>query len=149
MSTASRYEKTISNCTTNKNTICSCVKGYYKSRIDSETYECLKCQKCGENENQKKECKCETFNKPHSHVLFLSVQLNKNSFVSTGTSEGNTVCECKENYYRVKKKCEPCRKWVMLMFFCGDDAFFFFFLAPIFFVWECFLFNVRFREVGL
>ncbi|XP_078108766.1 tumor necrosis factor receptor superfamily member 1A isoform X3 [Sander vitreus] len=32
-----------------------------------------------------------------------------------GTPDNNTVCQCKENYYRVKDKCEPCKN-------CTDEC---------------------------
>ncbi|KAF1388084.1 hypothetical protein PFLUV_G00086570 [Perca fluviatilis] len=76
-----KHDKEISSCEYNKNTICKCEDGYYKSVIDSETYECLRCSPCGQNEKPKQTC----------------------------TPEKNTVCECEENYYKVKGKCEPCK----------------------------------------
>ncbi|XP_068591181.1 tumor necrosis factor receptor superfamily member 1A [Cebidichthys violaceus] len=78
---ATKHEEVVSQCQKDQNTVCRCVIGLYKSIIDSETYECLKCTKCRENEKEKQRC----------------------------TSENNTVCECRENYYRAKGKCEPCK----------------------------------------
>uniref|UniRef100_A0A8C4GDX4 Tumor necrosis factor receptor superfamily, member 1a n=1 Tax=Dicentrarchus labrax TaxID=13489 RepID=A0A8C4GDX4_DICLA len=74
-----QHEIEESPCKPNQNTICRCVDGYYRSYIDSETYQCLRCKVCGPYEEAKQTC----------------------------TPESNTVCECKENYYRVNKKCEP------------------------------------------
>uniref|UniRef100_A0A1A7Z3M1 Tumor necrosis factor receptor superfamily, member 1A n=1 Tax=Iconisemion striatum TaxID=60296 RepID=A0A1A7Z3M1_9TELE len=77
----SRNERRISACKSTQNTICGCKEGYYKSHIDSETVECLKCSKCKLDETKEEPC----------------------------TEEKNTVCGCKENFYRVGNKCEPCR----------------------------------------
>ncbi|XP_075965059.1 tumor necrosis factor receptor superfamily member 1A isoform X2 [Anarhichas minor] len=77
-----KHEEMVTPCEKYKDTVCRCLDGLYKSRIDSETYECRRCTKCKENEKEKQEC----------------------------TSETNTVCECRENYYRAKGKCEPCKK---------------------------------------
>ncbi|KAK7886905.1 hypothetical protein WMY93_026526 [Mugilogobius chulae] len=76
----SNFEYQVSKCEAHRDTICRCLDGYYKSNIDSTTYECKTCSICTDNERQVSKC---------SH-------------------ESNTVCECKENYYRVKKKCLPC-----------------------------------------
>lgn len=76
-----KYDKEISPCQRNQNRICRCVEGYYKSVIDSETYECLRCTPCGPDEKEKQTC----------------------------TPERNFVCECKENYYKVNNKCERCK----------------------------------------
>ncbi|XP_070692066.1 tumor necrosis factor receptor superfamily member 1A [Pempheris klunzingeri] len=76
-----KHEIQVSKCEKHRNTICRCEPGYYRSYIDSETYECLKCTPCGPDEKEKQKC----------------------------TPETNTVCECTENYYRVNKKCEPCK----------------------------------------
>ncbi|KAI3361136.1 hypothetical protein L3Q82_013339 [Scortum barcoo] len=78
---AKNNEVEVSPCEKHKNTICRCKDGYYKSHIDSGTYQCLRCAKCKSDETEKQTC----------------------------TPERNTVCECKENYYRVKGKCEPCK----------------------------------------
>uniref|UniRef100_A0A8C9YT70 Tumor necrosis factor receptor superfamily, member 1a n=1 Tax=Sander lucioperca TaxID=283035 RepID=A0A8C9YT70_SANLU len=75
----SKHEEEVSSCQSDKNTICKCEDGYYKSNIDSETYECRRCSQCRQDEKERQTC----------------------------TPEKNTVCECKENYYRVKGKCEP------------------------------------------
>ncbi|XP_039973523.1 tumor necrosis factor receptor superfamily member 1A isoform X2 [Xiphias gladius] len=77
----SKHEFEVSPCERNKNTICQCKEGYYKSHIDSETYECLKCTQCGPDEKEKQNC----------------------------APEKNTVCVCNENYYRVNSKCVPCK----------------------------------------
>ncbi|XP_037532581.1 tumor necrosis factor receptor superfamily member 1A [Nematolebias whitei] len=77
----SRNEREISSCNATQNAVCGCIGGYYKHHIDSETFECLKCTTCRENETKKQNC----------------------------THEGDAVCDCKENYHRVKNKCEPCR----------------------------------------
>uniref|UniRef100_A0A3Q1J8E2 Tumor necrosis factor receptor superfamily member 1A n=1 Tax=Anabas testudineus TaxID=64144 RepID=A0A3Q1J8E2_ANATE len=78
---ASRNEREVSSCEKNKNTVCQCKDGYYKSVISPDTYECLKCKVCAENEVEKQEC----------------------------TTEMNTQCECKENYYKMKNKCVQCK----------------------------------------
>lgn len=64
-----------------KNTVCVCIEGFYRSKIDSQVYDCLRCQSCKENEKEIHKC--------------------------TGTN--NTACECVENYHRVKGKCELCK----------------------------------------
>lgn len=46
-----------SPCEKTKNTICRCKEGYYKSVIDSETYECRKCAQCRLDEKEKQKCK--------------------------------------------------------------------------------------------
>uniref|UniRef100_A0A8C6UGI9 Tumor necrosis factor receptor superfamily, member 1a n=1 Tax=Neogobius melanostomus TaxID=47308 RepID=A0A8C6UGI9_9GOBI len=66
-------------CTHQRNTVCRCMDGYYKSVIDSVTFECSMCSTCGDNEIEDKKC----------------------------TQEGNTECKCSVNYYRVKNKCLP------------------------------------------
>ncbi|XP_054477622.1 tumor necrosis factor receptor superfamily member 1A isoform X2 [Anoplopoma fimbria] len=76
-----KHEVEVSSCESKQNTVCRCVDGYYKSKIDSETYECRRCKQCGKDEKTLQTC----------------------------TSEKNTVCECKENYYRAKGKCAPCK----------------------------------------
>lgn len=77
----SKNEEQVSACRPDQNTVCKCKEGFYKYSINSDTYDCIGCKKCGLNEKEKQKC----------------------------TSENNTVCECKENYYRVKNKCEPCK----------------------------------------
>ncbi|KAL6109300.1 tnfrsf1a [Pungitius sinensis] len=74
------HEETVSACQKDQNTVCRCKDGFYKSKIDSEAYQCLLCTKCGENKKQKQEC----------------------------TAEKNTECECIENYYKAKSKCILC-----------------------------------------
>lgn len=74
------YEVTFSKCAIDRNTICHCKTGYYKSKIDSETSQCLKCTPCGPDEKETSMC----------------------------TPENNTVCGCKENFHRVNGKCIPC-----------------------------------------
>ncbi|CAJ1062502.1 tumor necrosis factor receptor superfamily member 1A isoform X1 [Xyrichtys novacula] len=78
----SGHEIEITPCKRDQNTICRCVEGYYRSYIDSQTYDCIKCSQCGSNERVKQTC----------------------------SPENNTVCECAENYHRVKHKCEPCKE---------------------------------------
>ncbi|XP_074540343.1 tumor necrosis factor receptor superfamily member 1A [Halichoeres trimaculatus] len=78
----SKHEIEVSPCERHRNTICRCKDGYYKSYIDSETYECRKCTKCGTDEKEQDKC----------------------------TPESNTVCQCKDSYYRVNHKCEPCKE---------------------------------------
>ncbi|XP_029359930.1 tumor necrosis factor receptor superfamily member 1A isoform X2 [Echeneis naucrates] len=77
-----RNEIPVTPCQPTQNTICQCVKDYYKFDIDGDTYECRKCKQCGVDEKEKQSC----------------------------TPESNTVCECKEKYYRFKNKCEPCER---------------------------------------
>ncbi|PWA23965.1 hypothetical protein CCH79_00010920, partial [Gambusia affinis] len=75
-----KNEYEVSPCQKDRNTKCQCKPGYYKHNIDSETYDCVECKKCGPNEIEKQPC----------------------------TPETDTVCVCKENYFREKGKCEPC-----------------------------------------
>uniref|UniRef100_UPI0037E877BD tumor necrosis factor receptor superfamily member 1A n=1 Tax=Semicossyphus pulcher TaxID=241346 RepID=UPI0037E877BD len=77
----SRHEKEVLPCERHRNTVCRCEDSYYRSYIDSETYECLKCAQCRPGETEKQTC----------------------------TPERNTVCECRDNYYRVGNKCELCK----------------------------------------
>uniref|UniRef100_A0A3B5MQK5 Tumor necrosis factor receptor superfamily, member 1a n=1 Tax=Xiphophorus couchianus TaxID=32473 RepID=A0A3B5MQK5_9TELE len=79
-----KNEEQVSPCQRHSNTKCQCKKGYYKHNIDSETYDCVECKKCGPNETLIHPC----------------------------TPETDTVCDCKENYFREKGKCEPCSRYV-------------------------------------
>lgn len=74
------FEIQVSPCTRFRNAVCRCMDGYYKSPIDSRTYECFECSTCGENEVEVKKC----------------------------SPEFDTECKCKENYYKVENKCQPC-----------------------------------------
>ncbi|XP_026173315.1 tumor necrosis factor receptor superfamily member 1A isoform X2 [Mastacembelus armatus] len=76
----SKHEVQVSPCETDRNAKCACKDGYYKFYIDSETYDCLKCTKCGPGERETQTC----------------------------NPEKNTVCECIENYYRFNHRCELC-----------------------------------------
>lgn len=76
-----KHDLEVSPCQRHQNTICRCEAGYYKFVIDSETYDCRTCKKCGPDEMEKQSC----------------------------TPEKNTVCECKQNYYKFNGKCEPCK----------------------------------------
>ncbi|XP_032374647.1 tumor necrosis factor receptor superfamily member 1A isoform X2 [Etheostoma spectabile] len=76
-----RHDEVVSECQSDKNTICRCKFGFYKFIIDSETYDCRRCSECGQDEKKTHTC----------------------------TPEKNTVCECKEGYNRVKGKCVPCK----------------------------------------
>ncbi|XP_054903700.1 tumor necrosis factor receptor superfamily member 1A [Poeciliopsis prolifica] len=78
----SKNEYEVSPCERHSNTKCQCKKGYYKHNIDSETYDCVKCKKCGANEVEIQPC----------------------------TPESDTVCDCKENFFREKGKCELCTR---------------------------------------
>uniref|UniRef100_A0A3Q3EN13 Tumor necrosis factor receptor superfamily, member 1a n=1 Tax=Labrus bergylta TaxID=56723 RepID=A0A3Q3EN13_9LABR len=69
-----------SPCDTKHNTVCRCEDGYYKSIIDSENSECIRCSRCGQNKREKQKCEY---------------------------TEKNTECECTENYQSVKNRCEP------------------------------------------
>ncbi|XP_068998597.1 tumor necrosis factor receptor superfamily member 1A [Embiotoca jacksoni] len=80
----SNHEVEESPCQKNQNTICRCEDGYYNFKIDSETFDCRKCTQCRPDEKEKQIC----------------------------TPEKNTRCECLENFYKVKNKCEPCRKCI-------------------------------------
>lgn len=73
------FEIEVSKCTKSKNTVCRCMDGYYKSAIDSVTYECFKCSTCGDNEIEHRKC----------------------------SPEANTECTCKKNYYKVGDECLP------------------------------------------
>ncbi|XP_028280280.1 tumor necrosis factor receptor superfamily member 1A [Parambassis ranga] len=77
----SKHELEESACKRESNTVCKCEDGYYKSKIDSETYQCLKCKQCGADEVEEMKC----------------------------TKDSNTKCGCKPNYYRFRSKCEPCK----------------------------------------
>ncbi|XP_041843104.1 tumor necrosis factor receptor superfamily member 1A isoform X2 [Melanotaenia boesemani] len=67
-------------CIPHQNTVCQCNPGYYKSKIDSQTYECLRCTPCQPDERQLQKC----------------------------SEDKNTACGCQENYHKVKGKCQPC-----------------------------------------
>nr|XP_020511422.1 tumor necrosis factor receptor superfamily member 3 [Labrus bergylta] len=45
-----------SPCDTKHNTVCRCEDGYYKSIIDSENSECIRCSRCGQNKREKQKC---------------------------------------------------------------------------------------------
>ncbi|KAM9723885.1 tumor necrosis factor receptor superfamily member 1A isoform 1-T1 [Menidia menidia] len=75
---ARNHEIEVTKCKRDQNAICRCEDGYYKDYIDTETYQCLKCTKCGPNEKE----------------------------IQTCTENRGTVCGCKENYERVMGKCE-------------------------------------------
>ncbi|AWO96414.1 putative tumor necrosis factor receptor superfamily member 1A-like [Scophthalmus maximus] len=77
----SHHEYKASACERHQNTICRCDDGYYKFYIDSGLYQCRKCSQCGRDEKEKLNC----------------------------TPLKDTVCECKQNYYSVNNKCEPCK----------------------------------------
>ncbi|XP_024123616.1 tumor necrosis factor receptor superfamily member 1A [Oryzias melastigma] len=80
-----KHEVEVSPCRRDKNAECACEDGYYKSKIDSEAFECLKCSQCSPDEKEKQTC----------------------------TRDKNTVCACKDGHYRVKgicKLCESCSK---------------------------------------
>ncbi|XP_072535663.1 tumor necrosis factor receptor superfamily member 1A [Salminus brasiliensis] len=77
-----QYEEEISKCTHEKNTVCACKPGYYRSVINPVTSSCRLCKKCGSGEKERREC----------------------------GGEKNTECECKALHYRVGKNvCAPCR----------------------------------------
>uniref|UniRef100_A0A3B5MMZ9 Tumor necrosis factor receptor superfamily, member 1a n=1 Tax=Xiphophorus couchianus TaxID=32473 RepID=A0A3B5MMZ9_9TELE len=63
-----KNEEQVSPCQRHSNTKCQCKKGYYKHNIDSETYDCVECKKCGPNE---------TLIHPLSLLLHLLIQLIK------------------------------------------------------------------------
>lgn len=54
--TESDNKEEVSQCEINQNTVCRCKYGYYKYKIDSETFECLKCKKCGPEETETQTC---------------------------------------------------------------------------------------------
>ncbi|XP_024274465.1 tumor necrosis factor receptor superfamily member 1A isoform X4 [Oncorhynchus tshawytscha] len=75
-------EEEVSPCKKSSNTVCRCIEGFYKKRIDSVTRECLRCKTCGPGERETQPC----------------------------TPESDTVCECKD--FRNKKNnrnCLPCQ----------------------------------------
>ncbi|XP_020783650.1 tumor necrosis factor receptor superfamily member 1A isoform X2 [Boleophthalmus pectinirostris] len=74
------FEIEVSKCQKNKDTVCRCMDGYYKSNIDTYKYQCLECPTCKENEQETKKC----------------------------TPDSKTECKCKDGYYREKNKCLPC-----------------------------------------
>lgn len=111
-------EDLVSKCERHQDTICRCKKGYYKFNIDSVAYDCRKCQSCDQDEIEKQKCtysngRC---NKSPLHKYFVYYfWATFNCFcccpmLLTGTPETNAVCECKENFHRVNKKCELCTK---------------------------------------
>lgn len=67
-------------CTNKQNRVCRCKDGFYKSVIDSRTYQCLPCSKCGDNKREEKKC----------------------------SPEGDTECRCRDDHYRLENKCQPC-----------------------------------------
>uniref|UniRef100_A0A3P9HRA0 Tumor necrosis factor receptor superfamily, member 1a n=1 Tax=Oryzias latipes TaxID=8090 RepID=A0A3P9HRA0_ORYLA len=75
-----KHEVEESPCKRDKNTVCVCKAGYYKSEIDPTAFECLKCSKCRPDEKEKQTC----------------------------TRDANTVCVCKDGHYREKNTCKPC-----------------------------------------
>lgn len=46
----------VTPCQRQQDTVCRCQEGYYKSHINSETYQCLKCTACAPNEKKRKTC---------------------------------------------------------------------------------------------
>lgn len=50
------HDVLVSPCERHRNAVCRCEDGYYRSNIDSETYECLKCRRCGPNEKESQKC---------------------------------------------------------------------------------------------
>uniref|UniRef100_A0A673Z5B0 Tumor necrosis factor receptor superfamily member 1A-like n=1 Tax=Salmo trutta TaxID=8032 RepID=A0A673Z5B0_SALTR len=75
-------EEQVSPCKKSRNTVCRCIEGFYKKRIDSVTRECLRCKTCGPGERETQPC----------------------------TPERDTVCECMD--FRNKKNnrnCLPCQ----------------------------------------
>lgn len=77
-----KNEEEAEPCEPYQNTVCRCKKGFYKFRIDSETYDCRRCSTCRPDEQQEHPC----------------------------SQDENTVCGCKENFYRgPKRACEPCK----------------------------------------
>ncbi|XP_022070560.1 tumor necrosis factor receptor superfamily member 1A [Acanthochromis polyacanthus] len=77
-----KNEEVDTPCERYQNTICRCKKGFYKYRIDSETYECRRCSSCRSDEQQIQQC----------------------------SQDQNTVCGCKEGYYKgARGVCEACK----------------------------------------
>ncbi|XP_039885976.1 tumor necrosis factor receptor superfamily member 1A isoform X1 [Simochromis diagramma] len=77
---ALKNEIQVSPCLGNQNTKCRCKDGYYKIRIDSETFDCRRCKTCKADEVEMQKC----------------------------TPDNNTVCRCKDNYYKDNGKCKLC-----------------------------------------
>ena len=75
--------------------------------------------------------------------VLSSVSIELPFFFCTGKPENNTVCECKENYGRVKGSCEPCKKWVYQWLRAFDTR-----IVPIL-QFGMVLFKVVNEEVGL
>uniref|UniRef100_A0A3Q4BLF4 Tumor necrosis factor receptor superfamily, member 1a n=1 Tax=Mola mola TaxID=94237 RepID=A0A3Q4BLF4_MOLML len=67
----STHNVVVSKCQRDRDTICRCEDGYYKSQIDSQAYFCNKCSLCGANERIKEACK---FPKCKSILFITSVQ---------------------------------------------------------------------------
>ncbi|XP_034553198.1 tumor necrosis factor receptor superfamily member 1A isoform X2 [Notolabrus celidotus] len=72
----------VSPCERHRNAVCGCKDGFYKSLINADTFQCLKCRQCKTTEKVQQTC----------------------------TPKNNTVCECKENHHRVNYKCELCKE---------------------------------------
>lgn len=56
LSTTPENDVMVSACNRTKNTVCRCKDGYYKSKINSEEYQCLRCKTCILNEKEVQKC---------------------------------------------------------------------------------------------
>lgn len=126
-STTPEHDVLVAPCQSHRNAVCRCEDGYYRSYIDSETYECVKCRRCDPTEKESQ--KCESSNE-RSAARRLSVgcvdqqmKCDCGSLLRTGSPEKNTVCQCEDNYYRHNNKCEPCSKCVDLFMSMGKFVF--------------------------
>lgn len=66
--TENEVEKT--KCTRDTNTVCRCNDGFYRSYIDSVTYECIKCTACQANEKKIQNCKTNSTAFSSVHVFY-------------------------------------------------------------------------------
>lgn len=108
----------VTPCERHRNAVCRCEVGYYRSYIDSDAYECVKCRRCDPTEKESQKCESSSKRRAARRFFIRSVEKQMKfhccSPLRAGTPEQNTVCQCEDNYYRHNKKCEPCSKCVDL-----------------------------------
>lgn len=59
-STTPEHEVLVTPCKRDQNTVCQCEDGYYRSYIDSGTYECVRCRRCDPTEKESQKCESST-----------------------------------------------------------------------------------------
>lgn len=57
-STTPGHDVLVTPCERHRDAVCRCEDGYYRSSIDSKTYECLKCRRCDATEKESQKCEC-------------------------------------------------------------------------------------------